>query len=294
MPVDELARYLAPFAFEGIEFPARDISTAFGHDSAKHSGYGERGADIETTGPKAKVVRVRAVLMNGLRGWTGPKLWPDQYQRLMRALETTPEGLLTHPTRGVMTVHFDDGSEDIEVQTRRGLIIGLSFTEQRGESELLEMASATADPGDAMLSAAAEADEAKPPAVEVATPLVDEVQSALAFLEGGVRAFAETATTLDALATEVRERVEDPAAAVVDAHPYRQALFAVQSALVTYRAQYVGGQRTFVVTEESSLARVAAHPDVYGDAHRAPDLARANHVPDPSRVPAGTVLVVVD
>jgi prophage DNA circulation protein len=292
--LDELGQHLAPFAFEGIEFPARDISTSFGHDSAQHKGFGQRGADIETTGPKAEGVRVRAVLMNGLRGWTGPKLWPDQYQRLVRALKTTPEGLLTHPTRGVMTVHFDEGSEDIEVQNRRGLVLGLSFTEQNGESELLEMASATDDPGSAMLAAAADVDALAPTDASVTRSLLDETQSALDFIEAETRSFAEVVSTLDALAADVQTRFDDPAAAVVDAHPYRAALYAMQSATLAYRESALGdAPRTYVVPEESSLARIAAHPDVYGNASRQSDLARANRVPDPARVPAGTVLRVV-
>lgn len=293
--LDELGQHLAPFAFEGIEFPAKDISTTFGHDSAKHAGYGQRGLDVETTGPKAETVKVRAVLMNDLRGWTGPKLFPEQYQRLLRALKTTPEGLLTHPTRGVMTVHFDDGSEEIEVQNRRGLVLSLSFTEQNGESELLEMASATNDPGSAMLATAADVDASKPSAASSTTSLVEETQAALDFLEAETRSFAQAVTTLDALATDVQTRLEDPAAASVDAHPYRAALYAMQSATRAYRESALGhAPRTYVVPEESSLARIAAHPDVYGDASRQSDLARNNHVPDPSYVPAGTVLMVVD
>lgn len=293
--VDELGRNLAPFAYEGIEFPAEDVSTTFGHDSARHQGFGQRGADIETTGPKAETVKVRAVLHNGLRGWRGPKLFPDQYQRLMRALKSTPEGLLTHPTRGVMTVHFDDGSEEIKAPHRRGLSLTLTFTEQNGESELLEMASATDDPGSAMLAAAADVDTWKPTGARATTSLAADVQSALDFLEGATRSFAEAVTTLDALVAGVRARLDDPAATVVDAHPYRTALYAVQSATRTYRETYTGAApRSYTVPEESSLARIAAHPDVYGDASRQVDLAQANHVPDPSRVPAGTVLQVVD
>lgn len=292
---DELGRNLAPFAYEGIEFPAEDVSTTFGHDSAQHKGFGQRGADIETTGPKAEGVRVRAVLMNGLRGWTGPKLWPDQYQRLVRALKTTPEGLLTHPTRGVMTVHFDEGSEEIKAPRRRGVSFTLTFTEQNGESELLEMAAATDDPASAMQTAAEDVDASKPEAAGATTALADEVQDALDFLEVSSRSFAEAVTRLDALAENVRARLDDPAAAAVDAHPYRAALYAVQAATVRYRETYVGAApRTFTVPEESSLARIAARPDVYGDARRQSDLARANHVPDPSRVLAGTVLLVVD
>lgn len=289
---DELAQTTAPFAFEGVEFPATDITTSFGHDSAQHKGFGTRGADIETTGPKAEVFRVKAVLLNGLRGWRGAPLYPDTYQRLLRALKTTPEGLLTHPTRGVVLVHFDDGSEEIRPVERRGVYLTLTFTEQQGTAEILEMRSVTADAGTEMLSAAATADAAKPDEVDEILPLVEE---AISYCEEASRTFAEAVTQLDAVSRGIEERLADPAAAAVEMHPFRDALWSVQTATLRYRERYTATTtRTYVVPADASLATIAASPDVYGDASRAGDLLGANTILDPSRVPAGTTLVVPD
>jgi prophage DNA circulation protein len=288
---DDLARTTAPFAFEGIEFPGTDITTSFGHDSAQHKGFGTRGADIETTGPKAEVIRVRAVLLNGLRGWRGAPLYPDTYQRLLRALKSTPNGLMTHPTRGVLDVHFDEGTEEIRPVERRGVVLTLSFTEQQGTAELLEMAGAQPEAGAQMLSAAAAADAVKPDELEALTA---DVEATLVFLEDASRTFGEAVTALDALSRGIEERLADPAAAAVEMHPFRDALWSVQTATLRYRERYTATTRTYTVPEAASVARIAASGDVYGDASRAADLMAANTVLDPTLVPAGTVLIVPD
>lgn len=289
---DDLARTTAPFAFEGIEFPGTDITTSFGHDSAQHKGFGTRGADIETTGPKAEVIRVKAILVNGLRGWRGEPLYPDTYQRLVRALKTTPNGALTHPTRGLLDVHFDEGTEEIRPVERRGVTLTLSFTEQQGTAELLEMASAQPEAGAEMLSAAAAADAVKPDEIEALTA---DVEATLVYLEDASRTFGEAVTALDALSRGIEERLADPAAAVVEMHPFRDALWSVQTATLRYRERYTATTtRTYTVPEAASVARIAASGDVYGDASRAADLMAANTILDPTLVPAGTVLVVPD
>lgn len=290
---DDLGRTLSTAAYDGVEFPASGLTTDGGHDSAKHQGYGQRGADIETTGPQPEAVRCRAVMQNGLRGWSGPALYPTQYQRLLRALRSTPEGFLTHPTRGVMTVHVDHFSEVVSETSRRGVVLELSFTEQRGESDLLEMAPPAASALDDAVTAAAAADASKPAGVRAGTSLVEEVAAARAFVEGAGRTLAQARARVGALLAAIDARAGDAAAQGVTAHAYRAALVATRAALLRYRnGALATSGRTHVVVEEASLARIAADPRVFGDASRAAELARANVVLDPTRVPAGTVLVI--
>lgn len=290
---DDLSRYLNVFVWKDVEFPGTDATLTFGNDSARHSPYLGK-TSIETTGPKAKVVRVRAVLSNGLRGWRGARLFPTVYERLVAALEGDPEGFLTHPTRGVFSAHFDEATEEIRSPDRQGLTLMLSFTEQAGEAELPAGAAETErDPGAAMLSNAALADALKPAGAADAALLVDAASELLAFLEDTSRSFAEAITRLDAFSRDVAARLRDPAAAVVDAHPYRDTLWSLQSATLDYRAQYAADtERVFVVPTAMSLPRVAALPEVYGDPSRASDLLRANAIATPARVPAGTRLIV--
>lgn len=294
---DELSQHLALFAFEGIEFPGADVSTTFGHDSAKHKGYGQRGADVETTGPKEKVVKVRAVLVNGLRGWRGDALFPTVFQRLTRALETTPEGLLTHPTRGVVTVHFDEGVEEIRAPERRGVTLMLSFTEQRGESELLEFGpnAVTTSPAERVTAAAAAADAAALDLLGRVMGYVDAAQAFVDDLRDGTAQAATIMASADGLVTRIRGDLRDPLFAAADLHPLREAQWAFLAATYEARDKALGDEaRTYTVAEPASLAMIASLPEVYGDASRASDLAASNSIVDPSLVPEGTVLRVVD
>ncbi len=289
---DEIGRNLSLCAYEGVLFPGADIETAIGHDSARHQGYGIRGADIETTGPKAVTVSMRAVMKNGLRGWTGPALFPDQYARLVRTLESTPEGYLTHPTRGLMLVHFDDAKELINVRERRGLELTLSFTEQRGESELIDFAPTSTAPDVAMQSAAAEADALAPAGSPSLAPSVDDT---LSYLDAAPRSYLDVTARLDALVRSTQAAMVTPGASSSDAHEYRVALHSLLGATLAFRARHTtSGQRVIVVPAEMSLARVAALPGVFGDPRRAAELLRSNAITDPSRIPAGTRLTVVD
>lgn len=292
---DDLGRALSVWAWEGIEFPGEDATTTFGHDSVQHKGFGQRGANVETTGPKPLVTRVRAVLVNGLRGWRGESLFPQTWERLTRSLASTPEGLLTHPTRGVFTAHFDEATEEIRVRERRGLSVSLSFTEQNGEADVLTFAPTDAAPAAAALASAQTADAARPTGARNTRSLADEVAAAVAFLDSTMRTSAEVTARFEGILASIETRIADPAAVVSTAHSFRSALYATRGAVLRYRRQYLGGgRRSYVTPVEASLAQIAADPAVYGDASRAVDLARANTVPDPSRVPANTRLVVVD
>lgn len=293
MARDDLRENLTRFAWNGIEFPGTDISTAFGHDLARHAGYGERGADFEPTGPKPEATRVRAVLQNGLRGWRGDKLFPTVYRRLVRELRRGAEGTLTHPTRGTFRAVFDDGTEEIKPLERQGVMLSLSFSEQRGSAGLFEGAARVVqEPGAAMLSAATTAVDAAPTAVVGAVTLVDDAGGFLAWAEDTSRTVAELTAGVDAFQSRVLAMLDDPAAAVIDAHPFRGAVWALSSATADYRARAIPAARSVRVPTTMSLARVAALPEAYGDARRARDLARANTIPNPARVPAGTVLIV--
>jgi DNA circularisation protein N-terminus len=296
MPItDDLGRALSVWSWEGIEFPGEDASTTYGHDSVQHKGFGQRGANIETTGPKPLVTKVRAALVNGLRGWRGPALFPDTWERLTRSLTTTPEGFLSHPTRGLFTAHFDEATEEIKVRERRGLFITLSFTEQNGEADVLTFAPTDAAPAAAALASSIEVDALRPAGARVTSSLAAEVSAALDFLETSTRTVAQATARFDGLLASIEARASDPAAVASTAHAFRAALYATRGAILRYRAKYLGsGRRFFVVDDSTSLARIAANPLVYGDASRAPDLARANTVLDPSRVAAGTRLVVID
>lgn len=302
---DDLRRTLSAFSWEGIEFPGEDCSTTFGHDSAQHKGFGTRGADVETTGPKAKVVRVKAIFINGLRGWTGEDpLYPNTYQRLVAALEANPNGLLGHPTRGAFEAHFDEGTEEIRAPQRRGLTITLQFTEQAGSAELDNMEwTVVGQPADEVLAAAAVADAAVPSGLMATladvldgyASLREQAVDVLRVLDEAGDSYVAALSTLEEYGRDLKRLLDDPASTVVEANPFCVAINRTLAAVTRLREDFRGATaRQYVVPSDAPLAMIAADPDVYGDASRAPELAAANVILTPWLVRAGTVLTVVD
>lgn len=291
---DQLAKHFARWSYEGVDFPATEHETEGGHDSATHSPY--LGAQqVETTGPRAYKTTVQVPLHSGV-AWP-EELFPATYRRLVRAFEETPKGLLTHPTRGTFVAHVDSWKEVGKGDRRDGVSLTVQFTEDAGQSEVLDFAAGDqADPGEAALARAAEADAAAPSGVASTTTAVAAVTTALAYLEAADRTRLQATGTFDQLIADLGGRLVDAATAPATAHAYRYALERTRAAVFDYRARYLGDARprTYVVPSSMSVAMIAAMPEVYGDARRGPDLLAANALRDPANVPAGTVIQVVD
>lgn len=286
-----LSDSLAAWTYESVSFPGTETRVEWGHDSARHQGYGQRGNDVETTGQKARTFTVSIPLRNGLR-WSGERLYPETYLRLREALKT-PEGFLTHPTYGLVTVHVDTISERIDPAKPDGLDLDVTFTEQRAESQELELTLArSAAPADAALSAAAEADAAVSSLdLSTSTTISAEVSAAFEYLDASVRGGAEAIAAFDDLVADLDARLRDSAASGVDGHAYRTALGRTRAAVLARRAEYLGDTaQTITLGDTMSLARAAV--EAYGDAARAAELASKNRIDDPLFISAGTVLVI--
>jgi len=291
---DQLKKHFARWSFEGVDFPATEHETEGGHDSATHSPY--LGAQqIETTGPRAYKTTVQVPLHSGV-AWP-EELFPTTYRRLIRAFEENPKGLLTHPTRGAFVAHVDSWKEVGRGERRDGLVLSVQFTEDAGQSEVLDFATGDqADPGEAALARAAEADAEAPSGASASATVVASVTAALEYLEAADRTRLQATGTFDRLLADLGARLADSAASPAASHAYRYALERTRAAVFDYRERYLGNARprTYVVPFPMSVAMIAAMPEVYGDARRGPDLLAANALRDPANVPAGTVLQVVD
>ena len=287
-----LSDSLTAWAWEGVEFPGTDTATEGGHDSARHMAYGQRGADVETTGEKPKVFSVTIPLRNGIR-WTGAeRLYPETYLRLRAAL-STPEGLLTHPTWGLVTAHLDSWKERIDPTRPDGLDLEVTWTEQRGEAEGLELTLARNASPDVAATVAAESADTSAVSVPGGAGLAsvaEQVGAALDYLEGAVRTGADAVATYADVVTAVTERLEDPAGLVTAGHDTRVSLTRARAALVEAQARYLDAQGTLTLTEDMTLARAAVL--AYGDASRAAELAERNAIDDVLLIPAGMVLVI--
>lgn len=286
----------ARWQYESETFPGAEFSVQSGHDSVQHSGYGQRGGRIEDTGPKIKGFKVKVPLYNGLRGWPGV-IFPDLYIRLVRLFESTPEGTLFHPTRGAVVVHLEDIEEQGDPKVDGGVTLNLTFSEQDGTGGVLDAGPVTSPRAEietaqvAALAAVADA----PDLLAQITALYDRVADGMAEVDDGQRTFAEVMATLDAVASDVEARAQDPAAMTSDLFPLRTALYATSAAVQRAREAFGGGGvRQYTVTQDASVSEIASLPEVFGDARRAADLCRTNRIPDPSLVPAGTTLLLVD
>ena len=295
--MSDLSRTVAAFSYEGVVFPGTETSVKWGHDKATHQGYLQRGAVIETTGQRARVITVRVPLRNSLR-WTGSatRLYPETYLALREKLKQA-EGFLTHPTYGSIVVHVDDVDENVDPLRPDGLDLTLTFTEQDALTQELDLSlGSAASPADAALTYAAEADESAtdlPLTVSEGTSLEDTVAAVFEYLDEAARTPAQAHVRVGELVADVTARMADPGAASTDGHLYRVALSRVLAATLRSREAYTdteGAVETVTLPEAMSLARAAAL--AYGDPRRAPDLAARNRLLDPSLIPAGTVLVL--
>lgn len=297
--MSDLSSTLAPYVYEGVEFPGTETRVAWGHDSAKHQGYLQRGQVSEPTGRRARVFTVRVPLRNGIR-WSGPKrLYPETYLDLREKLKVAL-GFLTHPTYGLVEVHLDDVVETIDPTRPDGLDLDLTFTEQDGDAQELELAltgPAASTPSEA---AAARAEAADTAAAALAATnegwtwasLSSEVSDAFDHLQEAERPFTDAAATFGSLSDSIRARMVDPAAAGAEGHDLRVALSRCLASVEAYRAEYLGAEEPETVTlpEAMGLARAALF--AYGDPTRGADLAARNRIPDPTLIPAGAVLVI--
>ena len=293
--MSDLSRTVAAFSYEGVVFPGTDTSVKWGHDKATHQGYLQRGAVIETTGQRARVITVRVPLRNSLR-WTGSatRLYPETYLQLREKLKQA-EGFLTHPTYGSIVVHVDDVDESVDPLRPDGLDLTLTFTEQDALTQELDLSlGSAATPTDAALAYAAEADDAAAGLdLTTSTSLEDTLGAAFDYLDEAPRTPAQAFARFGEIVADVTARMADPGAAGADGHLYRVALSRVLAASLRAREAYTdteGAVETVTVPEAMSLARAAVL--AYGDPRRAADLAARNRLLDPSLIPAGTVLVL--
>ena len=293
---DALARQLAPASFEGVDFPVVDVTTTDGHDSARHAGYLQAGADIETTGRKPGAIKLKIAFFEGIRGWPA-NLFDIVRVELVEAFQDNPYGQLIHPSRGPMQVHVDEWVEPLEGRVRNGCWLDVAMTEQRGASSLLDPALRPTDPATDLTTAAAAADAAAPPGVDDDPSVLDLVNAALEVVDAANATFLASGGSLSGLVAAVGDRLLAVAPFGADVYLYRIALERTLAAALTLQSALAstgGGPRTFTVPTPLSIQRIAGLPQVYGDPTRARDLLDANAITDPLFVPAGTVLIVLD
>jgi prophage DNA circulation protein len=296
--VSLLQRHLAQAAYEGVTFPVESSSLQGGHDSVKHTAWRVRGADVEHTGQRPYTGKLRIPFVEGLAGWAD--LFPGRFAELVGAFERSPQGTLVHPTRGTISVQIDDWSEDLEVRMSNGCILEMSFTELRGEAELLFHAGEAAAPEQVAIEKADKADreiaEAQPDPAKRPTPVAPAVKETIAFLTSNPRSYVETRTRMDALLDLVGIVLRAPLLLSIEMFGAREALLLLRAALFQLNSSLLGSAQTRQVRlpVAMSVSQAAALPEAFGDARRANEILQSNAIADPLRIPAGTLLTLLD
>ena len=298
-----LRQYLAATSYEGILFPAVDLNTAWGHDKATHQALLTPAADIQTTGRKSYVTRMRIAFCNDIQGWYS-NLFPDLYEQLMQKFVEVPLGTLVHPTKGSMLVHTDDIQEHVDPKIANAVFVDVTWTERSsadavfaGQTDVVDLN--IGSPEDATVETASTADALTPdlPAGSVTefVSISPVISTMLLALNSGTVSIRLAHSAFATAIQSIRANIDLAVSLGVDAHDYRAAVEACLASVYRYRDTYLSEKKpTYVrVPVTMSLGRVAALPQVYGDPSKAYLLRLNNSIPDETAVAAGSVIAVL-
>lgn len=295
---DEFSTRLADAAYAGIRFPVETAETESGHDSAEHTAYRRRGADIEPTGLRAKRGTLVVPMVNtpALVARYGT-LFPGLNRTLTALFEELPIGELTHPIHGVFQAHIKSWKETASSASRSGVALHIEWVEHNATA-LEDLGPDGSAPSDATTNTAALATVAdeKMAAIPASgyTPVKPVIDAQLDALDLPDLAFAEVAACFRLMLAVIEFDLALASLATAAAHDARSALEDLRAAVLAMQARTQPGLssvRRYTVPTTQALWQVAQA--VYGDASKDGLLMAANAIPDALFVPAGTVLTVL-
>ena len=299
---NDLQKYLARAAYEGVVFPVLKADMQRGNDSVLHKARRVNGADIERVGAREAKGRFDVVLSNSIPGFENS--FPGLYAQLSKLFDERPLGLLTHPTRGLIEVHIDSWDESLSPHTTDGVAsFSFSWTENgRAEGDLFDASDSAPSLGsvsEQMATQATAADNAVataiPNALQRPTLVAPVITQQTAFLESSSRTYREAIASIREMTSVVTDAIESTQLVGSTGYTARGLLLDLRALVVQYQEAYYASRkvRTFVVPATQTLAQIAANPAVFGDAKRAGELLAANNLTDVFSVREGTVLTVV-
>jgi prophage DNA circulation protein len=292
---DLLRETLQNAAYEGVEFPVSEAGIQGGNGGVEHRAYRRPGADVEFTGQEP----YRGKLVIPLFVDLGADLYPDRYNRLLDAFRRKPIGELRHPLLGTFQALIKTWQPHLDAGARSGVVLEVEWVEHNATATAPVSLRET-QRTDAQTTAEAQATEADAAMyasdpTDSFTPTQPVVSEQLATLENTSPApsYAQVTSAIRTMLAAVEGNLALPAFEGVDAHDVVAALEALRNTIYRLRAQLLPDEsrmRTHVLERDLALWQVALL--VYGDASQGARLAAVNALPDPSRIPAGTVLQV--
>jgi prophage DNA circulation protein len=297
MASDALRLVLLDASYEGVSFPVTEMPVEGGHAVAEHAAYGRDGVDVEHCGREAYRGSLTIPLLNGLKGYEGEDLYPGRFNELLDKFEKVPQGSLTHPLLGVLTVQIKSWKPAPDAAVRNGIALSVDWIEHNA-SVFRVTGTAGELPQDATqsVSAASEAADAEMAAVASdATPTAPVTATALATAEAPGARPSDITAAMRSVVQVVEANLALPSLRTVAAANAIAALDRLRSRAYEYRdSRLVGLRRAnrIVIARTMALWEIALQ--TYGDARRTEELLAANPriAIDPMFVPQGLSITV--
>lgn len=288
---------LTPASYEGVRFPVGDCHTDGGHDAAEHAKLRGRGISAEPTGQQPYRGTMEVPLVQGLRSY--PNAFTATYFDLIRAFESTPIGRLTHPTKGSLTALIKNWPERLVTGNRSGAVLTVHWVEHNATAGILlgQDGDPARDASTAAAKQAAAADGAMAAADPTGSfsPLSLTFTNQLAALDSGLQTTALVSSAINLMLAPIESNLALAAFASASAYPAVAALVLLRATTYRMRDRFLGGSSRIrrVRLERDTSALQVAH-QVLGDASLVGMILDANPIAmrDPTRIPAGTVLVI--
>lgn len=129
-----IEQFLDELTFRGIAIPYTHLDTSFSQSYVEHKPVDRDGAFVETTGTDPIRVNVTAMFSNHIvpgkdASWEYGKLYPEQFRKVLAAIQDRKKGVLKHPELGQFDAVPIDWKHTTEPQNRSGVQIQISFLE---------------------------------------------------------------------------------------------------------------------------------------------------------------------
>lgn len=287
-------------AFDGIEFPVREVEVIGGIRDHVHEYPHSPGGAPEKLGRKLYEIHYTAPFLNTFKSY--PNLWPTNLAFLRQSFEQQVTADLVIPTIGTIRAYCMSWRERTDLPSNRsGVIVDLTFREDQSTEfltiELITTTAANLTNTGANLLAAMQLEE-------FTKELNAGQKSLFASIQASANAITAVADTADAYANLVQAKAAGLASLCAQADATVSALNNPAHFRVLEAMQAVWGQATALERDALKLARPRIpyttpitmsvsqiSTAIYGDTSQASRLMTTNAFANPFAVPANTPVI---
>lgn len=280
-------------SFRGVEFDCQVVDDDLGHRLAEHTYPYRNGADLEDMGRRARRTRLRAVFMNDADRSKGVG-YEAKLNAFLEVADEGKTGLFQHPLMGswqakcsTFPVHHEHSARDMATME-------VEFVEDGTNTSLPDMFSVS--------QAKADVEEAATLVITENASLLDQAIDGVTDAVNEARDFANSATAMVQSAVDrvnlIRSKINACIAAAkkltdIQRWPVVQAMRRLVASVqkLGKAVQSLSPPVILHTVGATTSLKLLAHA-LYGDANRAADLIKLNHVRNPALVPAGVQLRV--